>query len=246
MTARDIDRFPLLAHLDPARKQRVSEALRWRDFGPGEVILGPDDDGDDVFFLDSGQIFAVHWTEGGREIIFAAIPEAGYFGELMAIDGVPRSLSVYARSAVRLAILPAAVFRDLMDVSADFRQAVLVDLARKIRELTERNCQLTTFSVLDRLKAFILRSAARSGRVQSGDKLPDLPTHAEIAARIGANREAVSRAFSILRRSGIITGDRRGGLRIGDPQALLGVAGGDAAIHHPLRGPSGARPDCSA
>lgn len=224
MTAGDIDRFPLLARLDADTKQRVSAALRWRDFGMGEIILGPDDDSGDVFFLHSGQIFAVHWTGDGREIIFSAIPEAGYFGELMAIDGVPRSLSVYARSAVRLAILPAAVFHELMDGNAGFRRAVLVDLARKIRDLTERNCELTTLSVLDRLKAFILRSAVQSSRLQPGDRLPDLPTHAEIAAQIGANREAVSRAFSVLRHRKIITGDRRG-LRIGDPQALMTATG---------------------
>ncbi len=236
---RDVDRFTLLAQLEPDIKQRAAAALRWRNYSAGEIIIGPDEDSGDVFFLGSGQIFAVHWTEDGREIIFSAIPETGYFGELMAIDGVRRSLSVYARTTASLAILPGSVFQELMDISPAFRRAVLIDLAKKVRDLTERNCQLTTYSVIDRVKAFILRFAAEASRLQPGDLLPDLPTHAEIAAHIGANREAVSRAFSTLRRKKIITGSRRG-LQISDPEALMTPFGTDedealSGCRHPAR-----------
>lgn len=215
----DIHRFPLLAQLEPEIRSRVTAALRWRTYGQGEIIVGPDDDSGDVFFLDTGQIFAVHWTADGREIIFSAIPERGYFGELMAIDGMARSLSVYARTPARLAIMPAGFFHELLNSSLIFRNAVLVDLARRIRDLTERNCQLTTFSVIDRVKAFLLRSAAEANCLCPGALLT-VPTHAEIAAYIGANREAVSRAFSRLRQLKIVTGGR-GGVRISDPEALM-------------------------
>ncbi|SEN26124.1 cAMP-binding domain of CRP or a regulatory subunit of cAMP-dependent protein kinases [Paracoccus alcaliphilus] len=239
---RDIDRFTLLARLEPDAKQHAAAALRWRSYGAGEIVMGPDEDSGDVFFLSTGQIFAVHWTADGREIIFSAIPETGYFGELMAIDGVRRSLSVYARTPASLAIMPGGIFRELMDSSPAFRRAVLIDLARKVRDLTERNCQLTTYSVIDRVKAFILRFAAEASRLQPGALLPELPTHAEIAAHIGANREAVSRAFSTLRRQKIITGSGRG-LQISDPEALMTPFGSDedqADSGHPHHLPAAA------
>lgn len=220
MTQPDPARFPLLAGLEDDQRQRALQSLRWRRFGTGAVILDQDDTSGDVYFLGSGRLLAVYWTKDGREIIFSAITEGDYFGELTALDGAPRSLCVYARTAAELAVMPAAMFRELIDHSPIFRHAILTNLSRRVRDLTERTCQLTTYSVVDRVKAFILRSAAEAGHLQPQAVLSDFPTHAEIAAQIGANREAVSRAFSALRQQGIVQTDRSS-LTIQDPDSLL-------------------------
>ncbi len=218
--ARDPACFPLLAGLTAECKARADDALRWRRFQPGEVILDQDDSTGDVLFLAQGRLLAVYWTRDGREIIFSAIPEGDYFGELTALDGAPRSLCVYARTAAELAVMPGAVFRRLIDDSPIFRQTILTGLSRRVRDLTERTCQLTAFSVEDRLRAFILRSAAGAGCLHAGAVLRGFPTHAEIAARIGANREAVSRALSALRQQGVLVA-HRGNLTIHDPNSLM-------------------------
>lgn len=216
----DPNRFPLLAVLEPVFRTKAMRSLRWRDFAAGEVVMNHDDDSCEVHFLDSGRLFAVYWTADGREIVFSTIPEGSYFGELMALDGAPRSLCVYARTPARLAAMSATVFRSLIDESAAFRQAILRDLASRVRDLTERNCQLTAYSVPDRVKAFILRRTAEKGGLHPGVVLSGFPTHAEIAAQIGANREAVSRALSMLRRKGVIA-THRGDLTILDPEGLV-------------------------
>ena len=212
--------FPLLAGLGPECRRHAEESLRWRRFKPGAVIMDQDDRSGDVHFLAHGRLLAVYWTADGREIVFSAIPEGDYFGELTALDGAPRSLCVYARTAAELAVMPAAVFRGLIDDSPAFRHAILTRLTGRVRDLTERTCQLTCLSVEDRLRAFILRSAAAAGCLRNGAVQRDFPTHAEIAARIGANREAVSRALSTLRRQGALSAGR-GNLTIHDPDRLL-------------------------
>ena len=214
-------RFPLLAGLEPEFRQRAEASLRWQNHPSGAVILDHDDRAGDVHFLAQGRLLAVYWTRDGREIIFSALSEGDYFGELTALDGAPRSLCVYARTSADLAVMPAATFRGLIDDSAQFRHAVLTRLTRRVRDLTERTCQLTAFSVEDRLRAFILRLAAQAGVLHPGAVIADFPTHAEIAAQIGANREAVSRALSALRQQGIATA-QRGHLVMHDPDALMG------------------------
>lgn len=89
-----------------------------------------------------------------------------------------------------------------------------------MRDLTERACQLSAYSVEDRLKAFLLSHAAEAGGLRPGAAMPGLPTHAEIAARIGANREAVSRALSMLRQNGVLS-LQRGTLTIHNPDSLI-------------------------
>lgn len=217
---RDPKQFPLLACLSPEALQLAEGALRWSNYQDGQSILGQDDTSGDVYFLAEGRLLAVTWTEDGREIIFSAMAEGSYFGELTAIDGGSRSLCVYARTPCRLAVMPGAVFCRLMDEDAGFRTQVLRDLTARIRALTERNFQLMTFSVPERVKAFILRRAAEQGRLAPGSVLGDFPTHAEIAAQIGANREAVSRSLSALAQAGVIA-SRRGALTLLMPEDLL-------------------------
>lgn len=216
----DPDQFPLLAGLEPDAKDRALSALSWRNYKAGQTILTQNDDHDDVLFLANGRLLAVYLTDEGREIIFSAMSRGDYFGELTALDGAPRSLCVYARTAATLATMPAGVFRALINDSPAFRRVILTNLAQRIRVLTERNCQLITFSVPDRVKAFILRRAAEEGLLKRGSVLTSFPTHAEIAAQIGANREAVSRALSALAQAGTIA-TRRGALTIHDPDGLL-------------------------
>lgn len=220
MNNHDPAQFPLLAGLEPAAREKAAASLIWQHHDAGQTILGQNDLSGDVHFLAQGRLLAVYWTEDGREIIFSAIPKGGYFGELTALDPGPRSLCVYARTAAELATMPAKTFRSLIDDSPGFRNTILTDLVARIRILTERNCQLIAFSVPDRVKAFILRRAAEENRLTANARLTAFPTHAEIAAQIGANREAVSRALSALAQSGIIA-TRRGSLTILDPDGLL-------------------------
>lgn len=217
---RDPRQFPLLACLSAEALEMAGAALRWSQYHQGQIILGQDDTSGDVFFLAEGRLLAVTWTEDGREIIFSAMAEGSYFGELTALDGGSRSLCVYARTPCHLAVIPGPVFCRLMDEDAGFRAKVLRDLTARIRALTERNFQLMTFSVPERVKAFILRRAAEQGCLTPGSVLAEFPTHAEIAARIGANREAVSRSLSALAQAGIIA-SRRGSLTLLSPEDLL-------------------------
>jgi CRP-like cAMP-binding protein len=218
--ARDVERFPLLSGLEDGLRQRAVLSLRWQRFDNGAIIIDRDDEEGDVHFLAQGQLMAVYWTQGGREIIFTAISEGSYFGELTALDGAPRSLCVYARTPAELAIMPAPVFRDLIRDSALFRNRVLAGLTHRVRDLTERMCQLTSLSVYDRVRAFVLRRAVENGCLRAGGVLQNFPTHAEIAAEIGANREAISRALSAMRQNGILRAGR-GEITIADPDRLL-------------------------
>lgn len=217
---RDPAQFPLLAALPPDLRHTIAASMRWTQYSEGQTILAQADASGDVYFLARGRLLAVNWTEDGREIIFTSLAEGSYFGELTALDGGPRSLCVYARTSSSLAVMPVDVFRGLIHDSPAFRDRVITDLVSRVRQLTERNCQLITYSVPDRVKAFILSRAAEQGQLTAGSVLTAFPTHAEIAAHIGANREAVSRTLSALAQDGTITA-RRGALTILAPDQLM-------------------------
>lgn len=211
------------AGLPAADIARLETGLSRRHHRQGQRILERGDPGHTVLFVLTGQVLAVQWTQTGREIVYSDIGPGCAFGELSVISGDPRSLSLYARTDCALLEMPGELLLELMARHVTVRQAVMQSLVRRIHDLTERVQQLTALGVGDRLRAYLLRVAAEQGGLEDGRVIRTLPTHAEIANIIGANREAVSRGFATLNRRGVIESGR-GFLRVLQPDGLMAQA----------------------
>jgi CRP-like cAMP-binding protein len=91
-------------------------------------------------------------------------------------------------------------------------------LAARVRDLTERTFELATLSVSSRIQSELLRLAAHGKAKGDHVAIAPIPTHADLAARVGTHREAVSRELSQLSQEGLI---RRSGRTL----EILSIAG---------------------
>lgn len=205
LTARDLANIPL-----GVSEQRLEA---W------QTIFDQEDDSYDLYFLLSGSLLAVFWTTQGREIVFSRFPVGAYFGELAAFDGTHRSLAVVAKSESKVLVMTRQSFLLLFNEVPLIRERITHNLVSRIRTLTERNMEMTTLSVEQRVAAYLLRVAAEQGKLVPGTTIENAPTHAEIAGSIGANREMVSRSISKLAKLGVIKSARQK-IEILDPEAL--------------------------
>ena len=214
--------LPLFDGLDPDLLDRLG--LKWSEqsYKTGNTVFAQDNDDKDVMFLLDGALLAVYWTEDGREIVFTRFPVGSCFGELSALDGHPRSLAIYAKSPARVLRLEQASFLRLMDEVPDFRARMISDLVARIRSLTRKTMELTSYSIEQRVCSYLITLALDADRLIPGGTIEGAPTHAEIASSIGANREMVSRTISGLSRRGIIKPGRQR-IEILDPDALSDV-----------------------
>ncbi len=209
---------PLFRSLSDEQVRRLDTQCLWQRFDAGAEILSfADTSGTDVYFVVAGSV-RVRNREDERDVILRDIPAGGWFGELAAIDGGGRSASIVALSGTTVARMPPAVFRAALHAHPTVCDDVLAVLAAQIRMLARRVTEQTAFDVPRRVRAELLRLAAPS-RQDGLLKISPPPLHAEIAARIGCKREAVTRELGRLHRSGIIE-KRRGALVILDPDAL--------------------------
>lgn len=175
----------------------------------GQKVLEQEDPSQEVHFLLSGSLLAVFWTDEGREIVFSRFPVGAYFGELAALDGTPRSLTVVARTKTQVLAMRRESFLQLFNNVPVIRKRITDDLVAKIRTLTARNMEMTTLPVEERVRMYILRLAMDQGKLIKGAVIENAPTHAEIAGSIGANREMVSRSISKLVKRGVIKSARQ-------------------------------------
>lgn len=196
--------LPFFEGLTAADLAGIDVDAQCRTYAPWEIIFNQNDRDRDVYFLLSGRLLAVHWTEDGREVIFTSFNIGSCFGELAALDDQLRSLAVVARSEVTVVALRQAVFLQLFHEVRLFRERVTAALVGRVRSLTERNVQLTTFTVEQRVASYLIAAGMERACLEDGGVMIDAPTHGDIAATIGANREIVSRTMARLSRRGAI------------------------------------------
>jgi len=221
MTIDDLIRLnlPLFEGISAADLAHVDLSAQERKLNAWEILFNHSDKDRDVYFLLSGALLAVFWSAEGREVIFTRFAEGAYFGELAALDDGERSLAVVARSEARVLKISQKNFLTLFDSVPVIRRRITKGLVDRVRGLTEKNVELTTYSVEQRVASYLIRLAVERGRLEIGGVLDDAPTHAEIAASIGANREMVSRTITSLARSGAIKSARRR-VELSDPELL--------------------------
>ena len=211
--------LPLFHGLTPADFAGIEVSFVERRLRPWEILFHQQDRSRDVHFLLSGTLIALYWTADGREVIFTRFALGDHFGELAALDDGDRSLAVVARSEATVLTISGATFRTLFDSVPVLRWRITHGLVSRIRSLTARNLELTTFSVEQRVASYLFGLAVDRGQLRAGGVIEDAPTHAEIAATIGSNREMVSRIMSGLAKRGAIRTARQR-IELLDPKIL--------------------------
>ncbi|MDO9441116.1 MAG: Crp/Fnr family transcriptional regulator [Beijerinckiaceae bacterium] len=212
-------RIPFFKDATDVTFDKFDRRCSWKKFDEGETVVDYEDASSDVYFIVAGEVRVLIRTAAGKEFILAEMRAGQFFGELAAIDNVPRSANVTALTRSELCIMPAATFREIVFASRACCDQVLRLLTGRVRELNARLAEHAIFDLKHRLYSELLRlSHPRAGH--DGERIVTPPPfHHVIAARIGCRREQVSRELSALSAEGLVD-KTRGGLVIVKPQVL--------------------------
>lgn len=224
----------LFANLADAELESIADRCLWLDCDAGRQIIDHLDATTDCFLIASGAVRVVVNSAAGKEITFRDFGAGEVVGELSALDGRPRSASVVALTPARIARLKSPELWDIVERNPAAAAALIRRLTRLVRQTTDRVVAITTLPVGPRVQTELLRLALAAGVTDNRAVILRPPTHAEIASRVAARREAVTREISRLANAGVI--DRHGrDLVVSDVAALrrsveafVGVAPDDA------------------
>lgn len=168
----------------------------------GQILIAEGAASDDVFYILSGVVRVSVLSFGGSETIFRTMGPGELLGELAAIDGKERSASVVAVADSELASLSARDFRLFLSQVPDAGYWMARQLTHRVRDLSERLFEMATLPIIGRLAAELLRQPGDA----AGDRftIRHVPTHADLASRIGTNRETVTKELRALVERGLI------------------------------------------
>lgn len=198
----------LLAELTEAERRSLEKACAWRSYPAHEQIIDRHSDSRDIFFVVSGRVRVVNYSLSGREISFDDIDTGGYFGELAAIDGQPRSANVVALNTTTVATLSPQRLEEMARTHPAISFALLKRLAQIIRRATDRIMDLSTLGAHNRVHAEILRLARENEKDDNTALVHPIPIHSDIASRVSTTRETVARVLGDLSRAKLVTRDR--------------------------------------
>jgi CRP/FNR family transcriptional regulator, cyclic AMP receptor protein len=211
-------RIPLFRSLSTDAIEKLDTRCSWRRVLSGQWLIDYQDAGSNVFFVVRGAVRVVIQS-AGREVLLRHIDAGEFFGELAAIDNVPRSSGIVATVDVTIACMSASLFRDLVHAHPDICDQLLALLASQIRMLANRVNEFTTLDVRHRIYAELLRLSRPEPGNKSCAIISPPPVHSEIAARVSTRREAVTREFKALERERLIE-RRRGAIVLTDVDRL--------------------------
>jgi CRP/FNR family cyclic AMP-dependent transcriptional regulator len=197
----------LLEGLRPDEFDALAQACRWRSCRAGELIVSREDTGRELYLVVSGSVRVTTYSAAGRQVTFRDAAAGEYFGEVAALDGLPRSADVLAIDGSLLAVVPRELFHRVMAEHPAIAARVMTALAGLVRRLSDRVLDLSTLSVQERLYIELLRLAQEAGVRNNEARIDPAPRHGDLASKVSTYREQVSRELSALQKSGLLAKD---------------------------------------
>lgn len=195
-----------LAAIDDAFVRELAKLGRVRSYPKNTVIITEGDSSDSVFVILSGKVKAFVSDAEGHELILNTQAPGDYVGE-MALDGKPRSASVVTLEPTTFSVVQREPLRDAIRRNPDFALDMIAKVIERAREATDNVKNLALLDVYGRVARLLLNMAveAEDGKM----RIPEKITQQEIAERVGASRDMVSRIFRDLTIGGYISVENR-------------------------------------
>lgn len=230
----EVELVNLLARVDifePLKSDEIRELLNGLlqqnaeiHLAQGEVFYTPRQHDGHLYILIKGRV-RIYKMEGSREFTLEVLDEGTVFGE---VAFTPRRLRDAYAEATEPSIL-LAIERDdverliLQKPKVGIRMVTL--LSERLHYYETRMEDVTLKGVPARLASLILFLIESEGVRRPGEiRIPTTYTHQHLGTMVGANREAVTRAFGRLQDEGAVQ-IRRRIIYVRDVEALERAAG---------------------
>jgi len=178
---------------------------RLRSYPKNTVFITEGDSSDSVFVVLAGRVKVFLSDTEGHEMILDTQGPGEYVGE-MALDGKPRSASVMTLEPTAFSVVARDPIREAIRHDPDFALEMISKIIDRARLATNSVKDLALLDVYGRVARLLLNMAVeQDGKLAIPEKL----TQQEIAERVGASRDMVSRIFRDLTAGGYIKVENR-------------------------------------
>lgn len=166
-----------------------------RPYRANTVLINEGDTTDSLYIVLKGRVKVYSTSADGKEVVITTHGPGEYVGE-MALDDGARSASVMTLEATTCSVVAGNHLREFVAAHPDFALHLIHKLIRRVRQATESVKSLALEDVYARIVRLLtdLSEPTEGGQRRVRERL----TQQDIADRIGASREMVSRILKDL------------------------------------------------
>ena len=192
-----------IEQLPDEARQAVSDCMQRRQLAKGSVIYHEGRLHRALWQVVSGTVKITNQTADGKEVIFALFNPGDCFGELSLIDGIAAANTATAVEAVELAELSKADFDALMAQYPVLARQMTLFLSSRMRHLLSFYSDVTLCPLEQRIARRICYLDSGATGLDASVALQF--SQQNLAAMVGATRQAVSKVLNDWRSQGIIS-----------------------------------------
>src|SRR5215217_1147758 len=229
-TTHEDEEVELLSKVDlfeSLSKEEIRELLRQNSevrLEEGETFYAPWEQGGKLFILKKGRM-RLYRSEGAREFTLEVVEAGTVFGEMAFTPHRLRESYSKAMEPAVVFVMERAAVERLIEEKPKVGIRMISLLSERLHYYETRMEDVTLREVPARLASLILFLIESEGVQVPGEiSIPTSYTHEHLGTMIGANREAVTRAFGRLQDEGAVQLRRRL-IYVDDLEALERAAG---------------------
>lgn len=201
----DLSNLPLFEGLTAEELQPIADMATTRSLPANSIVVNEGDQTESLYVILSGRVKIFLSDGDGKEVTLGIEGPGDYFGE-MVLDGGPRSASVMTLEPSQFSIIQKADIERYLLNNPSVAVGIIRQLIGRIRGLTDNVRSLALLDVYGRLRKVLLDLAEESG----GQRIiKEKITQQELANRVGASREMVSKILKDLTIGGYIQIDKK-------------------------------------
>ena len=224
--AEELRGVSFLRDLSPEAMDLVRERLIHRFVPAGSILFRKGEPARGIYILAKGRVEIYRSTAEGREQVLHSETPVKSVAELPAFDGGSYPASGRTAEDSELFFLSLDDFQRLHREHPEIADAVIKDLAQRLRGLVKVVEKISLRSVPSRVAKTLLEQAERAGALAEGSTFRLTRTQSELAHELATSRESVARALGSLRQKGIISSEGRS-VTIRSMEALVDLAQGE-------------------
>jgi len=201
-----LNSIPLFSKLAPDELCEIEQYSCVRTFPKNTIIISEDDQINSLYFIISGKVKLFMSDCSGKEVVINYLKEGDYLGELALIGECTRMPSVMTMSQCTFLLVSKKAFNIILNGIPDYAINLIRELSQRVCSLTENVKSLALLDVYGRVTKTLLSLAIpQDGKLIIEERL----TKQDLANRIGASREMVSKIMKDLDTGGYISFQKR-------------------------------------
>ncbi len=212
----------ILKHIPPAALDRLASQARLLTFARGQIIVRQGDPCPGFFAVASGAVRVYKLNPTGKEHVLHFVHAGGTFAEVAVIAGFDCPAFASALEETRCVLVPADVFRRLLDTDHAFCLGMMRGLSFWVRELVGLLEDLVLRDAVARVAGHLLRQS----NADSSRPFTLAVAKKELAAHLNLTSETLSRTLRRIEDAGLIELIGPQKIRIVDRARLAELAAG--------------------